>query len=204
MVRNQQLPREKSLLFLTTLRHNLVARNQTNLPYKAMSATKGQTNFFIPEMFATLKTNVFRDLILGNQSFYWEKGLKNSKNDKKEFLSIEAESTFDRNKTMTTAASTKMRISDETNVNRNIDNTTITKNKNTRHLTNKKHLRKHVKVYQKFLKEQRRNYKQYEISKKKNLTITCPEVNNTTFTNAAPFNVLGVPECGDKVKPKFR
>lgn len=32
--------------------------------------------------------------------------------------------------------------------------------------------------------------------------ITCPEL-NVTFTNDPPFDVLGVPECGDSVQPKL-
>jgi len=32
---------------------------------------------------------------------------------------------------------------------------------------------------------------------------TCPDLGNITFTNAPPFNVLGVPECGDAVQPKM-
>lgn len=38
----------------------------------------------------------------------------------------------------------------------------------------------------------------------KNLTITCPELGNYTFTNRPPFDVLGIPECEDKVQPQMR
>ena len=37
----------------------------------------------------------------------------------------------------------------------------------------------------------------------KRLSITCAELSNVTFTNAPPFNVLGVPECGDAVRPQL-
>ena len=94
------------------------------------------------------------------------------------------------------------KIQDVTNLNKVTDN--ITNITDLRRTTNGQSLRKPIKLYQKIHKEQRRNYKMYELSKTKNLTITCPEIDNTTFTNASPFNVLGVPECGDKVKPKFR
>ncbi len=35
------------------------------------------------------------------------------------------------------------------------------------------------------------------------VNITCPELDNFTFTSDPPFNVLGLPMCGDKVKPKM-
>ena len=41
------------------------------------------------------------------------------------------------------------------------------------------------------------------LTKSKNLTITCPELQNTTFTNDPPFEVLGIPECAGYVKPKL-
>ena len=31
-------------------------------------------------------------------------------------------------------------------------------------------------------------------------SVTCPEVGNKVFTNDAPFNILGNPECGHTVK----
>ena len=37
----------------------------------------------------------------------------------------------------------------------------------------------------------------------KRLSVTCAELSNVTFTNAPPFNVLGVPECGDAVRPQL-
>lgn len=33
--------------------------------------------------------------------------------------------------------------------------------------------------------------------------VTCPELNNVTFTNEPPFDVLGVPECSAGVQPKM-
>ena len=40
-----------------------------------------------------------------------------------------------------------------------------------------------------------------QVTKKKNLTLTCPELNNVTFTNAPPFDVLGIPDgCGSTVQ----
>ena len=38
-------------------------------------------------------------------------------------------------------------------------------------------------------------------SKRRN--VTCAELGNATFTNAPPFDVLGVPECGDAVQPEL-
>ena len=35
------------------------------------------------------------------------------------------------------------------------------------------------------------------------VNITCAELSNVTFTNAPPFDVLGVPECGDAVQPEL-
>ena len=35
------------------------------------------------------------------------------------------------------------------------------------------------------------------------MNITCAELSNVTFTNAPPFDVLGVPECGDAVRPQL-
>ena len=54
-----------------------------------------------------------------------------------------------------------------------------------------------------YLQQQKRKL-HYELSKPKNLSITCPEIGNHTFTNDPPFDVLGVPKCGDKVKPEIR
>ena len=34
--------------------------------------------------------------------------------------------------------------------------------------------------------------------------ITCPELGNFTFSNEAPFDILGLPQCGDKVEPELR
>lgn len=48
------------------------------------------------------------------------------------------------------------------------------------------------------------NRRKHDLYMKQNLTITCPELGNVTFKNTPPFNVLGIPHCGDKVKPKFR
>lgn len=48
------------------------------------------------------------------------------------------------------------------------------------------------------------NRRKHDLYMKQNLTITCPEIGNVTFKNTPPFNVLGIPHCGDKVKPKFR
>ena len=35
------------------------------------------------------------------------------------------------------------------------------------------------------------------------VNVTCAELSNATFTNAPPFDVLGVPECGDAVQPEL-
>ena len=35
------------------------------------------------------------------------------------------------------------------------------------------------------------------------VNVTCAELSNATFTNAPPFDVLGVPECGDAVRPEL-
>lgn len=37
----------------------------------------------------------------------------------------------------------------------------------------------------------------------KRVNITCAELRNATFTNAPPFDVLGVPECGEAVQPEL-
>ena len=39
-------------------------------------------------------------------------------------------------------------------------------------------------------------------SKFKPKNITCPEL-NVTFTNEPPFDILGIPGCGDKVQPEL-
>ena len=66
-------------------------------------------------------------------------------------------------------------------------------------------LQNRLQLYRKFFIQQRQKRKLHdELSKPKNLTITCPEIGNYTFTNDPPFNVLGIPQCGDKVKPQFR
>ena len=48
------------------------------------------------------------------------------------------------------------------------------------------------------------NRRKHDLYMKKNLTITCPEIGNVTFKNTPPFHVLGIPQCGNKVKPKFK
>ena len=48
--------------------------------------------------------------------------------------------------------------------------------------------------------------KMYQVIYKSNSKIvskTCPELNNVTFTNAPPFNVLGLPQCWDDIEPKL-
>ena len=40
-------------------------------------------------------------------------------------------------------------------------------------------------------------------SKTKQINITCPELDNITFTNNAPFDHLGVPQCNSKVLPEM-
>ena len=82
------------------------------------------------------------------------------------------------------------------------DNTAIN---NTRiSLMKIKHRRKRLKFHKKLFRQERHNRKLYQLSKTKNLTITCPDLNNVTFTNSPPFNILGIPQCTDAVKPKFR
>jgi hypothetical protein len=41
------------------------------------------------------------------------------------------------------------------------------------------------------------------LSKTKLINITCPELNNFTFTNEAPWDILGIPECANKVQPEL-
>ena len=41
-------------------------------------------------------------------------------------------------------------------------------------------------------------------NKSKFLNVTCPELNNFTFTNEAPFDILGLPQCGNKIEPELR
>lgn len=41
------------------------------------------------------------------------------------------------------------------------------------------------------------------LNKKAVTNITCPELNNFTFTNEPPFDILGNPECGNKVEPEM-
>ena len=40
-------------------------------------------------------------------------------------------------------------------------------------------------------------------SKSKLVNVTCPELNNFTFTNEIPFDILGLPECGDRIEPEL-
>ena len=69
-----------------------------------------------------------------------------------------------------------------------------------------------TQLFQKRLLQQRNIYIQQQHERKmhndllkhKNLSITCPEIGNFTFTNNPPFDVLGIPQCGDKVQPEFR
>lgn len=42
------------------------------------------------------------------------------------------------------------------------------------------------------------------ISKSKIVNITCPELNNVTFTNEPPFDIIGIPQCWNKVEPELR
>ena len=70
--------------------------------------------------------------------------------------------------------------------------------------TIKKVGRKRLKFNQTFLSQERVNRKMYALSKTKNLTITCPELDNVTFTNDPPFDILGIPQCAETVKPKFK
>ena len=46
-------------------------------------------------------------------------------------------------------------------------------------------------------------HRHLKATKTKHLTITCPELQNTTFTNDPPFDVLGIPECGKHVEPQI-
>ena len=41
----------------------------------------------------------------------------------------------------------------------------------------------------------------HEQSRSSDSSITCPEIGNVTFTNQPPFDVLGIPQCGDDIKP---
>ena len=36
------------------------------------------------------------------------------------------------------------------------------------------------------------------------MNITCPDLNNHTFTNEPPFDILGLPQCGDKIAPQLK
>ena len=36
------------------------------------------------------------------------------------------------------------------------------------------------------------------------VNITCPDLNNHTFTNEPPFDILGLPQCGDKIAPQLK
>ena len=40
-------------------------------------------------------------------------------------------------------------------------------------------------------------------SRAKIVNVTCPELNNFTFTNEAPFDILGLPQCADKIQPQL-
>ena len=40
-------------------------------------------------------------------------------------------------------------------------------------------------------------------SRLKVVNVTCPELNNVTFTNEPPFDVLGLPQCGNKIEPQL-
>lgn len=40
-------------------------------------------------------------------------------------------------------------------------------------------------------------------SRLKIVNVTCPELNNVTFTNEPPFDVLGLPQCGNKIEPQL-
>ena len=66
-------------------------------------------------------------------------------------------------------------------------------------------LQKPLQQHQKSFIELQEKWKDHnELSKPKNLSITCPEIGNFTFTNQPPFDVLGIPQCGNKVQPEFR
>ena len=45
-----------------------------------------------------------------------------------------------------------------------------------------------------------RNKTRQEILEKmsKSVNITCPEINNITFTNDPPYDILGIPQCQGK------
>ena len=64
--------------------------------------------------------------------------------------------------------------------------------------------RRKLRFHQKVFRQERRMRKLHQLSKTKNMTITCPELNNITFTNAPPFDILGIPDCAKHVLPKMR
>ena len=64
--------------------------------------------------------------------------------------------------------------------------------------------RRKLRFQKKLFSQERRMRKLHQLSKIKNMTITCPELNNVTFTNAPPFDILGIPECVERIQPKMR
>lgn len=69
-----------------------------------------------------------------------------------------------------------------------------------------KHLERHLQNmnFQKRFKKEIQKRKLHKLSKTKTVTITCPELSNKTFTNDPPFNILGIPECAEYVRPKMK
>ena len=58
--------------------------------------------------------------------------------------------------------------------------------------------------YEKIAYHQNKTVHDIMESRAKFANITCPELNNATFTNDPPFDILGLPECGDKIEPELK
>lgn len=58
--------------------------------------------------------------------------------------------------------------------------------------------------YEEIRYHQNQTLERIMISKSKVVNITCPELNNVTFTNQPPFDILGIPQCWNKIEPELR
>ena len=162
----------------------------------------GRINWYMYKPAIRLNDEILDQTILQSGSSWREKlQYSNNSNKKKIFVNTEQKSKASSTNPVNLRQH-KLNIDDIKSPVQNTHISAITHTKIS--LLNTKLHRKKWKFHKKLFRQERLNRKMYQLSKIKKMTITCPELSNVTFTNSPPFNVLGIPQCADKVNPKFR